>query len=778
MAAVLTSLGVREPRTAERPLDRPSSRDPLTRLVDSLRDSHCLLVLDNCEHLIDGRRPARRPAAGPLPARCASWPPAASRSGSSARRCASCRRSALPPAGRRRAEAALAFPAVRLFADRAAAVRAGLRRSTTTTSADVVEIVRRLDGLPLAIELAAARLRALPVREIAARLVRPVPAAHRRQPHRHAAAPDAARGRRVELGPAHRRGAACWPSGSRSSPAAPPRPAAEAVCAGGRLAGGRRSPTCWPRWSTSRCCSVGDEARAALPDARDDPGVRHRAAGRAGRGRPRSGSAHAALLRRSSPRGRAAPARPPSSSTWFAELDRRARQHAWPRCGSSATPATPTPRSSSRVDLGWYWMLRGQHAERPPGWLSTPRPCRAATDPQLRRARRGLPGAQRAVERRRRRRRRRATRAARLSELARPARELPVRRGRRADAARCCSSIRRDARRTTTTASSRCSTGARADLTRGRVRDPGMFRAAIAENDGDVDRHARGYRGGAGRTSASSASGGGWRDAPPRLRRSSLDGDLDGAPATAYAEAVDLMRRARCALRGRRTCGCGWPSLRVRRGDSTAARARMASGHRRRAAALRLADRRAVRHAVLAEHRRDPGDLGRAAALRAAEVARRSSLGRALPPAVTAALIAGHHRAMLDADDGDLDAARAARLRGLRGRRRQPGHADRGHGRRGRRRSRRTRTRGRRRATAAGILGAAPACAARDDHDRSRVSTGCAEHARGARSAAGPPSRPLRRRPGAARRDASPRRCRSRVRQSSATTGLAQARRR
>jgi hypothetical protein len=60
-------------------------------------------------------------------------------------------------------------PAVELFADRAAAVQPGFRVDARTVGA-VVEIVRRLDGLPLAIELAAARMRTLPVGEIAARL--------------------------------------------------------------------------------------------------------------------------------------------------------------------------------------------------------------------------------------------------------------------------------------------------------------------------------------------------------------------------------------------------------------------------------------------------------------------------------------------------------------------------------------------------------------------------------------------------------------------------------
>jgi tetratricopeptide (TPR) repeat protein len=58
---------------------------------------------------------------------------------------------------------------VQLFADRAAAVSADFAITDGTVAA-VVEIVRRLDGLPLAIELAAARLRVMPVTEIANRI--------------------------------------------------------------------------------------------------------------------------------------------------------------------------------------------------------------------------------------------------------------------------------------------------------------------------------------------------------------------------------------------------------------------------------------------------------------------------------------------------------------------------------------------------------------------------------------------------------------------------------
>ena len=60
-------------------------------------------------------------------------------------------------------------PALRLFADRAAAVSPEFTLDGETRPL-VIDIVRRLDGLPLAIELAAARLRTLPLAEISRRL--------------------------------------------------------------------------------------------------------------------------------------------------------------------------------------------------------------------------------------------------------------------------------------------------------------------------------------------------------------------------------------------------------------------------------------------------------------------------------------------------------------------------------------------------------------------------------------------------------------------------------
>ncbi|HEY6745626.1 MAG TPA: BTAD domain-containing putative transcriptional regulator [Mycobacteriales bacterium] len=166
--AVLAAIGLAEARPGDQPgQPAPAQTDPMTRLVDLLADRCALIVLDNCEHLIE----AAARVAAELLARCPRLRIlATSREplGITGEALAPVAPLGLPPADATPAEA-LRHPAVTLLADRAAAVRPGFRVDDETV-APVVEICRRLDGMPLAIELAAARMRSLPVTEVAARL--------------------------------------------------------------------------------------------------------------------------------------------------------------------------------------------------------------------------------------------------------------------------------------------------------------------------------------------------------------------------------------------------------------------------------------------------------------------------------------------------------------------------------------------------------------------------------------------------------------------------------
>ncbi|GAA3510834.1 putative ATPase [Streptosporangium album] len=160
--AVLDAFGLRE--AGFQPL-RPS--DPTERLVSALAGQELLLILDNCEHVVTAVATLARSLLGECPGLSVL---ATSREplGITGETLVPLAPLATPPQGSL-PSAVLSYPAVRLFADRAAAVQQAfeVRQDNAET---VARICATLDGLPLAIELAAARLRSFTVEEIAARL--------------------------------------------------------------------------------------------------------------------------------------------------------------------------------------------------------------------------------------------------------------------------------------------------------------------------------------------------------------------------------------------------------------------------------------------------------------------------------------------------------------------------------------------------------------------------------------------------------------------------------
>ncbi|OXM71326.1 BTAD domain-containing putative transcriptional regulator [Amycolatopsis vastitatis] len=160
--ATLSALGLRDSLIGD-----GTDAEPTDRVVAALRERETLLVLDNCEHVIESAaefahrvlgecRRLRVLATSREPLGItgeALWPVAPL---------------ALPGADADPAEIEAA-PAVRLLRDRAGAVRKDLATDAPTSST-LARICRALDGMPLAIELAAARLRTMSLDQLAHRL--------------------------------------------------------------------------------------------------------------------------------------------------------------------------------------------------------------------------------------------------------------------------------------------------------------------------------------------------------------------------------------------------------------------------------------------------------------------------------------------------------------------------------------------------------------------------------------------------------------------------------
>ncbi|WP_171171857.1 BTAD domain-containing putative transcriptional regulator [Streptomyces sp. I05A-00742] len=164
--AVSATLGIRDDVPSGLPAPGGAARAPVERLAAALRDRRTLLVLDNCEQVVDA---------------AAELVDLLLRTAPGLRVLAT----GQEPLGLTGETVFLVEPlapaeAAELFMTRAAAAAPGFSLteapyadsddSADRTRDSVAEICRRLDGIPLALELAATRVRALGVEELAARL--------------------------------------------------------------------------------------------------------------------------------------------------------------------------------------------------------------------------------------------------------------------------------------------------------------------------------------------------------------------------------------------------------------------------------------------------------------------------------------------------------------------------------------------------------------------------------------------------------------------------------
>ena len=341
------------------PAHRPATPVP-TRSPPALADRELLLVLDNCEHVIErvpragGRAPARR-SRRTRARDVASHPPGAGR----------VRRAPAAAAGAARQQRTWRRCGGSRACARSSSTRAGGARTSSSTAdeaPDLVEVLRRLDGLPLGIELAARQVAVMPLAAVRERLDRALDLSTGRQgrederqrtlrttidvvvPPPHGGRAAAAAGDR----PVRRRRRPGDGRGARRHtgrrPARPPAPPGRLVAAGGRR-GERRATGCSspsaPSWSTRS---------------------------QAGRGRARhtrGSSTGAESSRRRSRSGCPAPTRPPPTDGCG---------RSWTTCGPPATWRRTDARVAITVavnqvvtwrDLRELWAWAVELAEDP-----------------------------------------------------------------------------------------------------------------------------------------------------------------------------------------------------------------------------------------------------------------------------------------------------------------------------------------------------------------------------------------------------------------------------
>jgi predicted ATPase/DNA-binding SARP family transcriptional activator/tetratricopeptide (TPR) repeat protein len=160
--ATLAGLGLRDALLGETP-----HAEPADRLIAAIRDREVLLVLDNCEHVIESAAAFAHRVLGEC-GRLRILATSREPLGITGEALWLVEPLALPEADAGPGEIESA-PAVRLLRDRATAVRKDFVVDAPAL-ATMLRVCRALDGMPLAIELAAARLRTMSLDQLAHRL--------------------------------------------------------------------------------------------------------------------------------------------------------------------------------------------------------------------------------------------------------------------------------------------------------------------------------------------------------------------------------------------------------------------------------------------------------------------------------------------------------------------------------------------------------------------------------------------------------------------------------